>query len=62
MDGNDDHHQEEEELLSCRVLGFYPFPAPPPKGPLGWLFRDTHQAILVQSSSWKGRVLMDFMT
>ena len=59
--------------LSCRILGFYPFPSPPPKGPLGWLFKDTHQAIMVTSSSnyynndgakkvRKTTVLMDFMT
>ena len=59
--------------LSCRILGFYPFPSPPPKGPLGWLFKDTHQAIMVTSTSYyfkndgakkvrKTAVLLDFMT
>jgi hypothetical protein len=70
VSNDNDRHQDEEELLSCRILGFYPFPTPPPQGPLGWVFRDTHQAIMVQSSSpssssAKGRrvsVLMDFMT
>jgi len=50
-DEDDDYRiPEEEEVLSCRVLGFYPFPNPPPKGVLGWMLRDTHQAILVESS------------
>jgi hypothetical protein len=59
--------------LSCKILGFYPFPSPPPKGPLGWLFKDTHQAIMVTLTSnyydkdgankvRKTKVLMDFMT
>eukprot|EP00536_Pseudo-nitzschia_multiseries_P001116 jgi/Psemu1/2577/gm1.2577_g len=39
--------KENEPKLSCRVLGFYPFPTPPPRGPLGWLLKDTHQAIVI---------------
>jgi hypothetical protein len=66
--GMNDHHDHHHEWLSCRIVGFYPFPTPPPKGALiGWMFRDTHQAIMVRSSWNKGRagsttVLMDFMT
>lgn len=60
--------ETERETLSCRVLGFYPFPTPPPKGPLGWALRETHQAVLVRSSLHDGDggggvgLLMDFMT
>jgi hypothetical protein len=74
-DNKDHHHQGQDqgESLSCRILGFYPFPTPPPPGPLGWLFRDTHQAVMIQSSlssssssssSQRDRitVIMDFMT
>jgi len=51
------------ETLSCRIVSFYPFPTPPPEGPLGWIFRDTHQAIVVKSSvAGGGTVLLDFMT
>lgn len=67
---------EEEEALSCRVLGFYPFPGPLPEGVLGWMLRDVHQAILVESlprpsdagvdgrrrRGRRRRVLLDFMT
>lgn len=48
------------EILSCRVRGFYPFPEDSRTGLLGWLFKDTHQAISVQSGS--SRLFMDFMT
>jgi hypothetical protein len=61
-----EHHiknNEEDDILSCRILGFYPFPTPPPKGLSGWLFKDTHQAILIESSMYKNqKLLMDFMT
>lgn len=66
-----DRHQlsstqkEEEEVLSCKILGCYPFPTPLPEGPLGWIFRDTHQAIVVSSRRGNQtaiRVWMDFMT
>ena len=73
----DDLEENDESKLSCRVMGFYPFPTPPPQGPLGWLLKDTHQAIMVISSRpakasgsgprpkkrrIKTTVLMDFMT
>ena len=38
---------ESKSELACRVLGFYPFPTSPPRGPLGWILKDTHQAIIV---------------
>ena len=47
----EDMEKKNESKLSCRVLGFYPFPTPPPQGPLGWLLKDTHQAIMVTSTS-----------
>jgi len=51
-----------DEYLSCRIIGFYPFPGER-KGALGWIFRDTHQAIIVTSSATgQGRLFMDFMT
>ena len=50
-----------DELLSCRVRGFFPFPSGP-QGPLGWLFRDTHQAITVTNGRAGERLTMDFMT
>ena len=52
------------EVLSCRVRGFYPFPAGVrAHGWLGWIFKDTHVACRVRSSSAPGRtVVMDFMT
>jgi hypothetical protein len=67
---------ETESKLSCRVLGFYPFPTSPPGGPLGWLLKDTHQAIIVTETTprapktlesrkvklKKTSLLMDFMT
>jgi len=57
---------QEDDRISCRIKGFYPFPSDPPKGPLlGWILRDTHQAILVESTSSSGtkrRTLLDFMT
>ena len=49
-----------DELLSCRVRGFFPFPSGP-QGPIGWLFRDTHQAITVTNDCGE-RLTMDFMT
>ena len=65
----------KDSMLSCRILGFYPFPTPPPKGPFGWLLRDTHQAIIVSVSSTspltssasgdrvvKRTAMLDFMT
>ena len=50
-----------EERLSCSIRGFYPFPQGV-KGPLAWLFRDTHQAISVTTSDGDGGLLLDFMT
>jgi len=65
-DDDDDEWQEEneekEEILSCRIVGFYPFPTPPPKGPLSWIFRDTHQAIIIRTSAGRDKLIMDFMT
>ena len=46
--------------LSCKVRGFYPFPGGP-RGPVAWLFRDTHQALSVVGED-KARLHMDFMT
>ena len=40
---------DDDSRLKCRVQGFYPFPTPLPKGPLGWMLKDTHQAVLVTS-------------
>jgi len=51
-----------EERLSCRIIGFYPFPSDLPKGLASWLFKDTHQAIIVRTSASKEKVMMDFMT
>ena len=56
-----------EPELSCRVLGFYPFPKSKSRGPLEWLLKDTHQAIVVTESipgraAKSKRVRMDFMT
>lgn len=73
VDDLNTNQQKSSSLLSCRILGFYPFPTPPPKGPLGWLLKDTHQAIMITSTSGdcstygtmkakKTTVLMDFMT
>lgn len=68
---------ENESKISSRILGFYPFPNSPPRGPLGWLLKDTHQAIIVTETmprvavrtsesrklkSQKTSVRMDFMT
>jgi len=64
---NEDQNNEsqyEGETLSCKIVGFYPFPPPPPKGLIGWLFRDIHEAIIIRSSI-KGKnnaILLDFMT
>ena len=53
----------EKEILSCRTIGFYPFPGKTPsRGLAGWIFRDTHQAVLVRSSACRDRYLIDFMT
>ena len=53
----------EDDILSCRIIGFYPSPTPPPKGFWGWLLKDIHQAILIESSMYKNqKLLMDFMT
>jgi len=54
--------EEKEEVLSCRIVGFYPFPSYTRTGPLAWLFRDTHQAIIVRTSASNEKVMMDFMT
>lgn len=51
----------EKEKLSCRIRGFYPFPGEP-RDPVSWLFRDTHQGIMVRSSVGSARLFMDFMT
>jgi hypothetical protein len=52
------HHRLEQ-----KVVGFYPF-AESKAGVMGWLFRDTHQAIIVhtKSESPQRRLIMDFMT
>ena len=49
--------------LEQKVVGFYPF-AESKDGFIGWLFRDTHQAIIVhtKSGSPQRRLFMDFMT
>ena len=71
-----DNRTETESKLSCRVLGFYPFPTTPPAGPLGSLLKGTHQAIIVTETIpraaetlgskkvklKKTSLLMDFMT
>ena len=49
-----------DEVLQCRVRGYFPFPGGP-RGPLAWLFRDTHQAISVFGTGPE-RLHMDFMT
>ena len=49
-----------QPALSCRVRGFFPFPGGP-RGPVAWLFRDTHQALSVVGDD-KARLHMDFMT
>lgn len=63
--------------LTSRVVGFYPFPIAPPRGPVGWILKDVHQAIFVTETifpdaeetiefpnlaSTKKTVRMDFMT
>lgn len=67
---------ENKSELTSRVLGFYPFPTSPPRGPLGWILKDTHQAIIVTETipgaaettesqkikSKKISLWMDFMT
>ena len=55
------------EKLSCRVKGFYPFAEATRTsdgvgGVLGFLFKDTHQAIIVSSSKGSAKLFMDFMT
>lgn len=49
------------EVLSCRIKGFYPFPQGI-QGPFSWLFRDTHQAILVSTTAGDCQLFCDFMT
>eukprot|EP00527_Entomoneis_sp_CCMP2396_P009552 CAMPEP_0198139052 /NCGR_PEP_ID=MMETSP1443-20131203/2395_1 /TAXON_ID=186043 /ORGANISM="Entomoneis sp., Strain CCMP2396" /LENGTH=283 /DNA_ID=CAMNT_0043801047 /DNA_START=223 /DNA_END=1071 /DNA_ORIENTATION=- len=57
------NNNNEDDVLSCRIIGFYPSPTPPPKGFWGWLLKDIHQAILIESSMYKNqKLLMDFMT
>jgi len=51
----------EREILSCRIKGFYPFPQGI-NGPVAWLFRDTHQAIVVSTTAGNCTLLLDFMT
>ena len=48
-----------EPALRHRIRGFYPFPGGP-RGPIAWLLRDTHQAIVITDGS--DRVFLDFMT
>lgn len=50
-----------QPALSCRVRGFFPFPGGP-RGPVAWLFRDTHQALSVKCADSDCRLHMDFMT
>ena len=52
---------EARDALTSRIKGFYPFHGGRPRGPIAWLLRDTHQAIIV-SSPTGDRVFMDFMT
>lgn len=63
---NDDDYDDDEEILTCRIVGFYPFPGGPPRGSIaGYLFRDTHQAILIRSSSKNypvRSISIDYMT
>ena len=49
------------DRLVWRVKGFYPFPQGV-KGPVAWLFRDTHQAISVSTAGGESKLLIDFMT
>lgn len=49
------------DRLVWRVKGFYPFPQGI-KGPVAWLFRDTHQAISVSTAGGESKLLIDFMT
>ena len=49
------------EVLLCRIKGFYPFPQGI-QGPFSWLFRDTHQAILVSTTAGDCQLFCDFMT
>ena len=57
-----DGSSRAREVLKCRIKGFYPFPGDVPAGIFGWLFRDTHQAILVRTSAGSDSLFMDFMT
>ena len=52
---------QARDALTSRIKGFYPFHGGRPRGPIAWLLRDTHQAIIVSSPSGD-RVFMDFMT
>jgi len=57
----------KSEILSCRVKGFYPFSEvhrldDGVGGLFGWLFKDTHQAVVVRTSAGSARLFMDFMT
>jgi len=63
---DENYDDDDDEILTCRIVGFYPFPGGPPRGSIvGYLFRDTHQAILIRSSSKKypvRSISIDYMT
>ena len=67
-DGNNNrqqHGDHDDEILSCSIKSFYPFPPGTSTKLSSWLFRDIHQAIVIRSSSSSSRrkiVMMDFMT
>jgi hypothetical protein len=46
--------------LSCKIVGFFPFPSHAARGPLYWAFKDTHQAVVVKCG--EERLFVDFMT
>ena len=52
-----------DNVLVCRVRGFYPFPAGvKAHGPFAFIFKDTHQAIEVRTACGTDRLRADFMT
>lgn len=54
---------EHGDYLSYRVIGFFPFVGSPlRKFTFEWIFKDTHQAIIVETLNGKEKVLLDFMT
>jgi hypothetical protein len=49
------------EILSCRVRGYYPFSGKP-RGLSGFLFGDVHSAIEITTSVDGKKLMLDFMT